>query len=79
MKAILEFDLDNIDDRLAHLRCVHSSDMASVIFQLTANFRRNCEYKIEAKKPDESEFDIIMEELFKELGELPIPIEELIN
>jgi len=40
MKAILEFNLDNEDDRMSHMRCIKSADMASFIWELEANFWR---------------------------------------
>ena len=43
MKAILEFNLEEPEDRMAHLRCVKSRDMAAVLFELTHNTGRKCE------------------------------------
>lgn len=40
MKAKLEFDLDDFDDRLAHERCVKSLDMALVLWEITNNSRK---------------------------------------
>jgi hypothetical protein len=40
MKAKLEFDLDDFDDRMAHLRCVKSTDMAIVLSEMTSNARK---------------------------------------
>lgn len=37
MTATLEFNLDNPDDRMAHLRCVTSLEMALVIFECLHN------------------------------------------
>ena len=37
MKAILNFDLNDPEDRMAHMRCVKSLDMANFIFELTHN------------------------------------------
>jgi hypothetical protein len=34
MKAILEFDLDDHDDKMAHLRCVKSLDLALFIWDI---------------------------------------------
>jgi len=34
MKAVLEFNLDEFDDKLAHNRCVKSLDMALMLFDL---------------------------------------------
>ena len=43
MKARLEFNLDNKDDRLAHLRCVKSLGMAIVLFEVTHNLGKQLE------------------------------------
>ncbi len=40
MKAKLEFDLDDFDDRMAHLRCVKATDMAIVLSEMTSNARK---------------------------------------
>jgi hypothetical protein len=37
MTAILEFNLDIPDDKMAHLRCVTSLEMALVIFECLHN------------------------------------------
>jgi len=41
MKATLEFDLDNVDDKMAHQRCVKSLDMALVLWEIKHNLERN--------------------------------------
>jgi len=43
MKAILEFNLDDPDDRMAHMRCVKSTDMAIVLFDIVYNMDRHVE------------------------------------
>ena len=43
MKARLKFDLDDKYDRMAHLRCVKSSDMANVLFEVTHNLKKQLE------------------------------------
>lgn len=42
MKAILEFDLNDPDDRIAHLRAVKSLDMSLVLWEM----ENNCYKKI---------------------------------
>jgi len=37
MKAKLTFDLNDQDDRKAHLRCIKSTDMAIVLFEVQYN------------------------------------------
>jgi len=40
LKAILEFDLNDPDDRQAHLRCVKSLEMAAALFEIVNNSHR---------------------------------------
>jgi hypothetical protein len=40
MKAKLEFDLDDFDDRMSHERCVKALDMALVLWEITNNSRK---------------------------------------
>jgi hypothetical protein len=40
MKGILEFDLNDFDDRMAHERCVKSTDMALVLWEIMTNSYR---------------------------------------
>tara|TARA_Y100000593_G_C4266928_1_gene315256 strand:+ start:320 stop:547 length:228 start_codon:yes stop_codon:yes gene_type:complete len=51
MKAIIEFDLDNMDDVYAHKRCAGADDMAHFIWELTHNFYRKW-------KHDDSNFNL---------------------
>jgi len=44
MKAILRFDLDDLDDRMAHLRCTKALDLAIAIndiYDLCRRWRDN--------------------------------------
>jgi hypothetical protein len=66
MKAILEFDLDDPDDRMAHLRCVKATDMAIMLFDF---FHNDC------KGFDEE----VGEKFASRLNENNINIEELIR
>lgn len=40
MKATLNFNLDDEDDRINHFRCVKSLSMAIVLFQITRNLKK---------------------------------------
>ena len=40
MKAKLTVDLDDIDDKMAHERCVKSTDMALVLWEIMTNSYR---------------------------------------
>lgn len=40
MKAILEFNLDDPEDAMNHLRCIKATNMASCLFEITKNLHR---------------------------------------
>ncbi len=42
MKAILKFDLNDPDDAMAHKRCIHSTGLALVLWDLIYNSKK-CE------------------------------------
>lgn len=81
-KAILEFDLNDHDDRLAHMRCVKATDMAIVLFEITNNLKKKCERICEGMEADSDQFDGVYT-TFQQIGELldehGINIDELIN
>jgi len=41
MKATLEFDLNDADDKMAHIRCVKATDMALVLWEIQMNLNKN--------------------------------------
>ena len=76
MKAILEFDLDNPDDIIAHMRAVKSLDMVCVLSDITHNLKKKC-----INKHDNSQevIDDIFNEIFEILNAHNINIDELLN
>lgn len=69
MRAKLEFDLDNPEEKKEHFRCVKSSDMACALFEIQMNL----------KKRSGENSDIIFEEISKIMDEYNLNIEELID
>jgi hypothetical protein len=60
--ATLTFDLNDIDDRMEHLRCVNSSNMASAIWELVHNTRKSILNDIEfriARGEDIDQYDAV--------------------
>lgn len=84
MKAILEFNLDDYSDQLAHLRCVKSQDMALALWCFYQS-RSFIEWKIESKeakgiKMDSSDIvKLVFESLYAELEKYDINIDNLIE
>lgn len=78
MKAILEFDLDNPDDRRAHFRCVKSMDMACALFDITRNLKGVLQQRFENNPQNRNELDEVFKEIQSYMDEYSINIEELI-
>jgi hypothetical protein len=57
MKATLEFDLNDPDDRQAHLRCVKSTEMAIVLFDILYNLEKRVQYEVESFEADSDPSD----------------------
>lgn len=82
MKAILEYDLNDPEDRMAHMRAVKSYDMACALFEITRNLKRTLEHRFESQPQDRNEFDGL-DEAFREIQdymeEFNINVDELID
>jgi len=81
-KAILEFDLNDHEDRMAHLRCVKSTDMAIALFEITRNLRKKCEHICGSMEADSDQHDgvyLTFEQINELLDEHDINIDELID
>jgi hypothetical protein len=87
-KAILEFDLNDPDDSMAHLRAVKSTDMAMAIWEIVYNTKKRLEYKIENDETHPGPagplnsydvLDLVYKQIWESLDEHGIKIDELIN
>lgn len=54
MKGILEFDLNDPDDIMSHLRCVKSSDLALALWDIYHNLPKRIESTLELTETEES-------------------------
>jgi adenine specific DNA methylase Mod len=82
MKATLSYNLNDPDDRMAHLRAVKSLDMASALFEITRNLKKQVERKYEDDTTEYDSFDVIQDvfdRIYEILGDNNIDIDELIN
>lgn len=81
MKAILEFDLNDPDDSMAHLRAVKSLDMALVLWELVHNSKKGMLNRVEFENvtdPYEA-VSMVYERLYELLEEHGVNINQLIN
>jgi hypothetical protein len=82
MKATLSYNLNDPDDRMAHLRAVKSLDMASSLFEITRNLKKQVERKYEDDTTEYDSFDVIQDvfdRIFEIMSDNNIDIDELIN
>lgn len=83
-KATLEYNLDDSDDRMAHLRAIKSTDLALVIWEIEYNLRKRIERELEAKEFKNEEvsnydvIDICMENINRTIHDHNIDIDDLI-
>ena len=84
MKGILEFDLNDQDDSIAHLRCVKSLDLALAIWEIIHNAKKGMEIKIEKALEEDKNFtpydslDLIYDSIYDILSEHGIVIDDLV-
>ena len=78
MKARLDFDLDDYDDRMAHERCVKATDMALVLWELTHNSYRSITNGYDEDDSFHKGVDAVYEKLRELLDEHGINPDKLI-
>lgn len=78
-KATLEFDLNDSDDQMAHLRAVKSLDMALALWEIVYNTKKKIESEIEENKLDGYDtLDKVYEKIWESLDDHGIKIDELV-
>jgi len=79
MKAILEFDLTDIDDEVSHKQCVKARDMAIVLWEFGHNSRKKIEWALDADEEIDKygAMDLVFERFFELLNERNISTDEL--
>jgi hypothetical protein len=81
-KATLEYNLDEIDDRDAHLRAIKSLSLTIALWEMDQHLRSELKYGTrEGELPDEAykAIERAREKLFEILGENGISFDELMR
>jgi hypothetical protein len=79
-KAKLEYDLNELDDVMAHKRAVKSLDMALALWEITHNTKKSLEWSMEGKEMDKYDtLEMVYEKIYEILDEHNIKIDDLIN
>jgi hypothetical protein len=78
-KAKIKYDLNDIDDRMAHLRAIKSLDMAMALWDITHNTKKGLEWSMEGKEMDKYDaLEMVFEKIHEILDEHNIRTDELI-
>ena len=79
MKAILEFNLDDLEDERAHLRAIKALDMALVLWEINYNTKKKIYNRIESENLDLFQaVYAIFNEIENELHQHGVDLEQLI-
>ena len=79
-KAKLKYDLDDFDDRMAHLRAVKSLDMAMALWDIVHNTKKGLEWSMEGKEIDKYDaLELVYKKIHEILDDHNINTDELIN
>ena len=79
-KATLEFDLNDSDDMIAHLRAVKSLDMAMALWEIVHNTKKGLEWSMEDKEIDKYDaLELVYKKIHEILDDHNIVTDELIN
>ena len=79
-KGILEYDLNEPDDIMAHKRATKALDLASALWDITHNTKKSIEWSLEGKELDKYEvLDLVYERIYEILEDHNIKLDDLIN
>ena len=77
-KATLEYDLNEPDDVIAHLRAVKSLDMAMALWEIVHNTKKGLEWSMEGKEIDKYDaLELVYEKIHEILGDHNIITDDL--
>lgn len=80
MKAILEFNLDEQDDEMAHKRAVKSLDMALTLWDIDGYLRGQIKHAPDSMSPEVySSLQDVRDKLYEIMSKHSIDLDELIN
>ena len=78
-KAILEYDLNDIDDKYAHKRAVKSLDLTIALWEITHNTKKGLEWSMEGKEMDKYDaLEMVFDKIHEIITEHSIDIDDLL-
>lgn len=79
MVAKLEFDLTDVDDRMAHLRCVKATDMALMLWGINQKIRSKLKYSDDLSEDELHQWEVMQDEFYSIADNYGINLDELIQ
>jgi hypothetical protein len=79
MKAKLEFDLDNPDDKMAHMRCVKATDMALMLWDIKQKIRSKLKYNEDLSEDELHQWEVMQDEFYSIADDYGINLDLLIQ
>ena len=79
MKAKLEFDLDNPDDRMGHMRCVKATDMALMLWDIKQKIRSKLKYSDDLSEDELQQWEVMQDEFYSIADDYGINLDLLIQ
>jgi hypothetical protein len=79
-KAKIEYDLNDLDDIMAHKRAIKSLDLSLALWDITHNTKKSLEWSMEGKEMDKYDaLEMVYEKIYEILDNHNINLDELIN
>ena len=79
MKAKLEYDLDNPDDKIAHMRCVKATDMALMLWDIKQKIRSKLKYDEKLSEAEFHQWEIMQDEFYSIADDYGINLDLLLQ
>ena len=79
MKAKLEFDLDNPDDKMEHMRCIKATDMALMLWDIKQKIRRKLKYNEDLSEDELHQWEVMQDEFHSIADDYGINLDLLIQ
>lgn len=79
MKAILEFNMDEFDDVVAHKRATKSLDVLLVLYDFDQHLRSELKYNENLSEEEYEKLDKLRDKLYEIMNERNVSLDELLN
>ena len=79
MKATLQFNLDNPDDKIEHMRCVKATDMALMLWDIKQKIRSKLKYSEDLSEDELYQWEVMQDEFYSIADDYGINLDLLIQ